>query len=409
MMTQLLSLCTAGSVDDGKSTLIGQLLYQTNSIPDDKWAEIEQASLAKGLDFMDLSLLTDGLIVEREKGITIDVAYIYFSTKKRKYILADTPGHFEYTRNMITGASQSQVCLIMIDAKRGLTEQTHRHIYIACLLGLQEVIFCINKMDLVAYQQFVFEQYIADLQTLITTFDTKKTRFSFVPISAFEGENIVYPTQKMLWYKSDALLQILEKIEIREAEKPVRFFVQNIIKMNDFQGVAGKLVSGNLQKGDTLFLLQKEKHTQISAIYKGEKKIDTATAGESLLLEIAPFIEVERGECLTIKNDILPGKKEFFVQLCWLDEAEAQICKSYLLQQSSFATEATILAIEYVVNITTQEKKVAYSLKMNDIAIVSVQTEKPIFIDSFEENPANGRFILIDKNTFHTVALGLVK
>lgn len=408
-MTQLLSLCTAGSVDDGKSTLIGQLLYQTNSIPDDKWAEIERASLAKGLDFIDLSLLTDGLIVEREKGITIDVAYIYFATKKKKYILADTPGHFEYTRNMITGASQSQACLIMIDAKRGLKEQTHRHLYIACLLGLQEVVFCINKMDLVSYEQAVFEQYVADLQGLISSFDTKKIGFSFVPVSALAGENIVFPTQKMTWYKGDCLLQILEKIEIQEAEKPVRFFVQNIIKTNDFQGIAGKLVSGNLQKGDTLFLLQKEKYTQISAIYKGEKKVDSATKGESLLLEIAPFIEIERGECFTIKEDILPEKKEFSVQLCWLDETEGKTGKSYLLQQSTFRIEATISAIEYVVNITTQEKMAAYSLKMNDIALVSIQTEKPLFIDSFEENPANGRFILIDKDTFHTVALGLVK
>ncbi len=407
-MTQLLHICTAGSVDDGKSTLIGQLLYQTNSIPEDKWAEIERASLAKGLDFIDLSLLTDGLIVEREKGITIDVAHIYFSFQNKKYILADTPGHFEYTRNMITGASQSQVCMIMIDAKRVLTEQTRRHLYIACLLGLQEVVFCINKMDLVSYEQLIFEQYVADLQVLISSFDTKKTHFSVIPISALAGENIVFPTQKMAWYKGDCLLQILAKINIYEAEKPVRFFVQNIIKTNDFQGIAGKLVSGNLQKGDTIFLLQKEKYTQISAIYKGEKSIDFAAEGESLLLEIEPFIAVERGECLTIKADILPGKKVFSVQLCWLDETEGKTGKSYLLQQSTFRTEAMLSEIQYVINITTQEKITAYSLKMNDIALVALQTEKPLFIDSFDENPANGRFILIDKDTFHTVALGLV-
>lgn len=407
-MTQILHICTAGSVDDGKSTLIGQLLYQTHSIPEDKWAEIERASLAKGLDFIDLSLLTDGLIMEREKGITIDVAYIYFASQQRKYILADTPGHFEYTRNMITGASQSQVCVIMVDALKGLREQTHRHLYIACLLGLQEVIFCVNKMDLIGYDKTVFEKYIADLHALTASFDTKNTHFSIIPISALQGENIVFPTQKMPWYKGDCLLSFLEKISLKTTPKPVRFAAQSMIKTKDFQGIAGKLVSGNLKVGDELFFLQQKKKANLSALYKGEKQIMEASEGESLVLQINPPFEAERGEYITIEKDMLIGKTQIDCILCWLDEADCEIGGNYFLQQVAFSANIFVKQIKSKINIITLQKEDSNVLKMNDIAFIRIFSEQAIFIDDFSQNPANGRFILIDKQTNHTVALGLM-
>lgn len=408
-MTHILHICTAGSIDDGKSTLIGQLLYQTNSIPEDKLAEMERASLAKGLNFIDLSLLTDGLILEREKGITIDVAYIYFSTQNKKYILADTPGHWEYTRNMITGVSQSQVCIIMIDAQKGLQEQTHRHLYIACLLGLKELIFCVNKMDLISYEEAIFEKYVADLQALTKSFVTKNTRFSIIPISALQGENMVAISAKMPWYKGECLLSFLEKISLKTSEKPVRFVVQNMIQTNDFQGISGKLVSGNLYQGQELFFLQTAEKAQLLSLHKGENEVKKASEGESLVLKTNPQIWAKRGDSITIEANILAAKTQIHCTLCWLDEVNADLKKGYFLQQSSFLTEVRIAQIFSKIDIISLQQQESTVLCMNDIARAEILCESPIFIDNFEENPANGRFILIDKETNRTVALGLVK
>lgn len=359
------------------------------------------------MNFIDLSLLTDGLIIEREKNITIDVAYIYFASEKRKYILADTPGHLEYTRNMITGASQSQVCLIMIDAKKGLQEQTKRHLYIACLLGLQEVIFCVNKMDLLGYEQAIFESYLSDLQALINSFHTKNTHFSFLPISALEGENIAFPTQKMPWYKGECLLSLLEKIEIKTAEKPMRFGAQGKIETLNFQGITGKLLSGNLKVGDNLVFLQGNTTAKLTAIYKGEKKVAEAKAGESLVLATdSPFLP-ERGEIIIVESAILQGKTAFSATLCWLDEVEGETGKKYILQQGTFEIFVFIEKIKEKMNFLSMQYEAANSLKMNDIAAVFIRTETAIFIENFAENAAMGRFILIDCETNRTVALGL--
>lgn len=403
----ILHICTAGSVDDGKSTLIGQLLYQTKSIPEDKWAEIERASIAKGLDFIDLSLLTDGLIIEREKGITIDVAYIYFASATRKYILADTPGHIEYTRNMITGASQSQVCIIMIDAQKGILEQTHRHLYIACLLGMQEVVFCVNKMDLVGYEERIFNKYVADLQVLIASFDTKNTRFNILPISALKGENLVSASDKMPWYKGVCLLALLEEMEIMSSDKPVRFWVQGNIKTDTFQGITGKLVSGALSVGENVLFLQENHPAKVLGIYKGGRQVEKAMAGESLVLQVSPSLLPKRGECITIEQERVVSKTSLNCTLCWLDEQKSKIGQRYLLQQGVFSTVVRIEQIHSKIDIITLQYSATTILEMNDIAVVDIVLESPIYIDSFQDNAANGRFILIDMDTNHTVALGL--
>jgi sulfate adenylyltransferase subunit 1 len=413
----ILRIATAGSVDDGKSTLIGRLLYETNSITKDKIEALESASKRKGLDFLDLSLLTDGLIAEREQGITIDVAHIYFSTPTRKYIIADTPGHVEYTRNMVTGASNVKVSLILVDARQGVVEQTARHLSIASLLRIPKVIICINKMDLVQYQESTFESIKNSLTELIaqTTFEGQE--ISFLPISSLYGQNITQPAEQMPWYQGNTLLGELEAFEFAETQSKAaaRFPVQFVIRpmteaYHDFRGYAGKISSGTFQVGDEVRVLPTGQESTIASIEKFEQKISKAEAGDSVVITLSTDIDISRGNTLIKASEVeAPQLKDFSAQVCWLDHQALSPGKTYLLQHGIHITKAKISQITERLDVVAQTStENVNSLKLNEIGRISLRTAQAIHADRYADNPANGAFILIDEFSNSTVGVGFV-
>lgn len=413
----ILRIATAGSVDDGKSTLIGRLLYETNSITKDKIEALESASKRKGLDFLDLSLLTDGLIAEREQGITIDVAHIYFSTPTRKYIIADTPGHVEYTRNMVTGASNVKVSLILVDARQGVVEQTARHLSIASLLRIPKVIICINKMDLVQYQESTFESIKNSLTELIaqTTFEGQE--ISFLPISSLYGQNITQPAEQMPWYQGNTLLGELEAFEFAETQSKAaaRFPVQFVIRpmteaYHDFRGYAGKISSGTFQVGDEVMVLPTGQESTIASIEKFEQKLSKAEAGDSVVITLSTDIDISRGNTLIKASEVeAPQLKDFSAQVCWLDHQALSPGKTYLLQHGIHITKAKISQITERLDVVAQTStENVDSLKLNEIGRISLRTAQAIHADRYADNPANGSFILIDEFSNSTVGVGFV-
>ena len=413
----ILRIATAGSVDDGKSTLIGRLLYETNSITKDKIEALESASKRKGLDFLDLSLLTDGLIAEREQGITIDVAHIYFSTPTRKYIIADTPGHVEYTRNMVTGASNVKVSLILVDARQGVVEQTARHLSIASLLRIPKVIICINKMDLVQYKESTFESIKNSLTELIaqTTFEGQE--ISFLPISSLYGQNITQPAEQMPWYQGNTLLGELEAFEFAETQSKAaaRFPVQFVIRpmteaYHDFRGYAGKISSGTFQVGDEIRVLPTGQESTIASIEKFEQKISKAEAGDSVVITLSTDIDISRGNTLIKASEVeAPQLKDFSAQVCWLDHQALSPGKTYLLQHGIHITKAKISQITERLDVVAQTStENVDSLKLNEIGRISLRTAQAIHADRYADNPANGAFILIDEFSNSTVGVGFV-
>ncbi len=413
----ILRIATAGSVDDGKSTLIGRLLYETNSITKDKIEALESASKRKGLNFLDLSLLTDGLIAEREQGITIDVAHIYFSTPTRKYIIADTPGHVEYTRNMVTGASNVKVSLILVDARQGVVEQTARHLSIASLLRIPKVIICINKMDLVQYQQTTFESIQDSLSDLIaqTTFDGQE--ISFLPISSLYGQNITQPADQMPWYQGNTLLDELEAFEFAETQSKAaaRFPVQFVIRpmteaYHDYRGYAGKISSGTFQVGDAVRILPTGQESTIASIEKFHQKLSKAEAGDSVVITLSTDIDISRGNTLVkASEEMAPQLKDFSAQVCWLDHQALSPGKTYLLQHGIHITKAKIYQITERLDVVAQTStEHVDSLKLNEIGRISLRTAQAIHADRYAENPANGAFILIDEFSNSTVGVGFV-
>ena len=413
----ILRIATAGSVDDGKSTLIGRLLYETNSITKDKIEALESASKRKGLNFLDLSLLTDGLIAEREQGITIDVAHIYFSTPTRKYIIADTPGHVEYTRNMVTGASNVKVSLILVDARQGVVEQTARHLSIASLLRIPKVIICINKMDLVQYQQTTFESIQDSLSDLIaqTTFDGQE--ISFLPISSLYGQNITQPADQMPWYQGNTLLDELEAFEFAETQSKAaaRFPVQFVIRpmteaYHDYRGYAGKISSGTFQVGDAVRVLPTGQESTIASIEKFHQKLSKAEAGDSVVITLSTDIDISRGNTLVkASEEMAPQLKDFSAQVCWLDHQALSAGKTYLLQHGIHITKAKISQITERLDVVAQTStEHVDSLNLNEIGRISLRTAQAIHADRYAENPANGAFILIDEFSNSTVGVGFV-
>jgi sulfate adenylyltransferase subunit 1 len=413
----ILRIATAGSVDDGKSTLIGRLLYETNSITKDKIEALESASKRKGLNFLDLSLLTDGLIAEREQGITIDVAHIYFSTPTRKYIIADTPGHVEYTRNMVTGASNVKVSLILVDARQGVVEQTARHLSIASLLRIPKVIICINKMDLVQYQQTTFESIQDSLSDLIaqTTFEGQE--ISFLPISSLYGQNITQSADQMPWYQGNTLLDELEVFKFAETQSKAaaRFPVQFVIRpmteaYHDYRGYAGKISSGTFQVGDAVRVLPTGQESTIASIEKFDEKRSKAEAGDSVVITLSTDIDISRGNTLVkASEEMAPQLKDFSAQVCWLDHQALSAGKTYLLQHGIHITKAKISQIIERLDVVAQTStEHVDSLKLNEIGRISLRTAQAIHADRYAENPANGAFILIDEFSNSTVGVGFV-
>jgi sulfate adenylyltransferase subunit 1 len=415
----ILKIATAGSVDDGKSTLIGRLLYETQSITKDKIEALETASKRKGLDFTDLSLLTDGLIAEREQGITIDVAHIYFNTPTRKYIIADTPGHFEYTRNMITGASNASVSIILIDSRNGISEQTKRHYYISQLLRIENVIVAVNKMDLVDYAQESFEAIKTDFETAVGKAGFEGQNITFIPLSSLYGENITTKSEKMSWYDGGSLLNILEGIENKQVRTgadaiPARMGVQYVVRpkteeYHDYRGYAGRISSGEFEVGDQVTALPSGQSSTIKSIQKFETDLKKAIAGDSVVITLDTDIDISRGNMLTRSNVVPEGKKALKAKVCWMDSTPLSAGKTYLLQHGVNTQKAKSMSIESVLDVQhLTESEDRNEINLNEIGIVNFKTAGEIYADSYEENPSNGAFILIDPMTNNTAGLGFV-
>lgn len=411
---ELLRFTTAGSVDDGKSTLIGRLLYDSKSIFQDQLNAVEQSSKKKGLEHVDLSLLTDGLKDEREQGITIDVAYRYFATPRRKFIIADSPGHIQYTRNMVTGASTANLALILIDARKGVVEQTKRHSFIASLLQIPHVIVCVNKMDLVDYSESQFEKVVAQYEDFSAKMTIKDVRY--VPISALHGDNVVDKSEKMLWYEGRTLLNTLETIHISSDQNfiDMRFPVQTVIRPrsdehHDFRGYAGRVASGTIRVGDEVVILPSGFESKVKAIHTYDGKLKEAFPPMSVTVTLEDDIDVGRGNMIVKKNNRPDEKQDIDVMLCWLNDKGPLPRGKYYLRHTSNEVKAMIKEVLYKIDVNTlsknQEDK---ELRMNDIARVRLRTTNPLFIDEYRDNRVTGSLILVDETTNETVAAGMI-
>ena len=412
----VLKIATAGSVDDGKSTLIGRLLYDTQSLTDDKLEAIKRNSELRGYDYLDFSLATDGLVAEREQGITIDVAHIYFSTEKKSYIIADTPGHVEYTRNMVTGASTSQASIILIDARKGVIEQTYRHFFINNLLRVKNVIVAINKMDLVGYSETTFNQIKNDFEELNKKSSYQQQKVTFIPVSALKGDNVVKQSLKMSWYEGETILEHLEKLEgesLNEASQ-VRFPVQTVIRpkseaFHDFRGYAGKIYGNSLKVKDEVIVLPSLKKSVIKSIHFFDQEIETAAEGSSVVITLEDDVNVSRGDMLVKSNELPIVEKELEAVVCWMDNKELLEGSKYILQHSNNNVLAKIDSIGNTISTDFKGKEKSNGhLKLNEIGQVKLRLNKPIYFDAYEINKNNGAFILIDAQTNATAGVGFL-
>ncbi|WP_370176312.1 sulfate adenylyltransferase subunit 1 [Leeuwenhoekiella palythoae] len=412
---EVLKIATAGSVDDGKSTLIGRLLYDTKSLTDDKLEAIERNSRKKGYDYLDFSLATDGLVAEREQGITIDVAHIYFSTKKKSYIIADTPGHVEYTRNMVTGASQAQASIILIDARKGVIEQTYRHFFINNLLRVKQVIVAVNKMDLVDYDQQVFEDIKRDFEKLNAQSSYEDQEVTFVPISALKGDNVAQKSNAMPWYKGESVLDFLEALQPEQEEKTAaRFPVQTVIRpkkdeFHDYRGYAGKIYGSSLKVGDAVTVLPSLTSSKIKSIEFFNEDFDEAVAGSSVTITLEDDINVTRGDILVKSDEVPQSSKTLKAAVCWMDGKALVPGAKYEIQHNTNRILAKIDSIDNVISTDYSGEDVAAGqLKLNEIGKVNFKLSKNLFYDNYADNKAGGSFILIDTQSNTTAGVGFI-
>ncbi len=412
---ELLRFFTAGNVDDGKSTLIGRLLFDSNSISTDIIETLTKQSKTVGGDTkIDLALLTDGLRAEREQGITIDVAYKYFTTDKRKFIIADTPGHIQYTRNMFTGASNADLAIILVDARNGITDQTKRHSIISAILGIPHVLVCINKMDLVDYSEEKYKQIEADYITFAKQLKLKEV--SFIPASALAGDNVVTKSGKMKWYKGKALLDFLETTPIAEIKKTEasRFQVQYVIRpqtddLHDYRGFAGSVISGSYKKGERVVVLPSGIETTIDKIEVHQKEVDFAETNTPIVLHLKDDVDVSRGNSIVPVAYLPKTSKELTATICWMDSAAFIPGQKILLQQNSFRAKAVVKEVISKIDIHSfAALESDGSMKLNDICKVLIKTAEPISYDSYADNRGSGAFILINENTNKTIAAGTI-
>ncbi|SHF88791.1 sulfate adenylyltransferase subunit 1 [Flavobacterium micromati] len=413
---EVLKIATAGSVDDGKSTLIGRLLYDTKSLTTDKIEAIEKSSKQKGYDYLDFSLATDGLVAEREQGITIDVAHIYFSTAKKSYIIADTPGHVEYTRNMVTGASTSQVSIILIDARKGVIEQTYRHFFINNLLRVKEVIVAVNKMDLVDYSEEVYNKIKADFQALNAKSTFKEQTVSYIPLSAINGGNVVDKSENMSWYNGQTVLEYLEALEPKDVydKGQARFPVQTVIRpkteeYHDFRGYAGKLYGDAIKVGDAVTVLPSLTESKVTNIHFFDKKYNEASAGSSITIELENDINVARGDMIVKSNELPNIEKEITSTVCWMDSKKLVAGTKYLIQHNTNRVLAKIESVKNVIATDYSGSTPATQLAINEIGEVNIKLSKAIYFDAYNDNKSNGAFILIDVATNTTAGVGFIK
>lgn len=405
----ILRFITAGSVDDGKSTLIGRLLYDSKSILADQLVAIEKQSKNKASGEIDLAILTDGLRAEREQGITIDVAYKYFSTTKRKFISIDAPGHIQYTRNMVTGASNADLAIILIDARNGVVEQTRRHSIIASLLGIQHIVVAINKMDLVAFGEERYNQIVNEYKHIQQQLGLKEVMF--IPINALGGDNVVEKSTNMNWYKGETLLSLLETIQIDDDINltDVRFPVQYVIRpqtkdLHDYRGYAGKISSGIVKKGDEVLVLPSGISSTIKAIEQGGKEIEEAFAPQSIVIRLTHDIDVSRGDML-VKPESKPKlTQDIEVVLCWMEAKPLEVGSKYIIQHNSKQVRCVVKEIAYKLNVNTLEKEhSSSSIQLNEVCRVLLKTASPLTLDSYSNIRNNGSAILIDETSYVTV------
>ncbi|MHA7056187.1 sulfate adenylyltransferase subunit 1 [Aquimarina sp. M1] len=413
----VLKIATAGSVDDGKSTLIGRILYDTESLTTDKLEAIETRSKANGFDYLDFSLATDGLVAEREQGITIDVAHIYFSTKTKSYIIADTPGHIEYTRNMVTGASTSQASIILVDARKGVIEQTYRHFFINNLLRVKDVIVAVNKMDLVDFSQEKYETIKADFEKLIAKSEYKEQNITFIPVSALQGDNVVSKSENTPWYDGQTLLEHLEELDAQDVyeKAEVRFPIQTVIRpkkdqFHDFRGYAGKLYGGDLSVGDEVTVLPSLTTSKIKEIFFFDEKFDKAGRGSSCTITLEDDVNVSRGDMIVKSSEKPRVEKQLTATVCWMDSSDLNPGTNYFVQSGSSRVLAKVRNINGMVATDfSGEDTAKNSLSLNEIGKVQIQLSKPLAIDSYHKNKVSGSFILIDSQTNNTSGVGFIQ
>ena len=411
---ELLRFTTAGSVDDGKSTLIGRLLYDSKSIFEDQLEAVKRASIRRGNEHVDLALLTDGLRAEREQGITIDVAYRYFATPKRKFIIADTPGHTQYTRNMVTGASTANAAIILIDARNGVTEQTCRHSYIASLLRIPHVIVCINKMDLVGYSQDTFNKIQEDYAEFAKLLDMNEVRY--VPISALHGDNVVDESTNMPWYNEGTLRQVLENIEIGNDHNLTdpRFPVQYVIRplsddFHDYRGYAGRVAGGVFKPGDQVTVLPSMQKSTIKSLDVYKTQVESVYAPMSVTITLNDDIDISRGDMLVTDDNMPLVTQDINLMVCWMNEKPLQLNGKYAVKHTTRDVRCIIKEVNYKVNVNNLQKMEGdLSVGLNDIACISIRTTKPLFVDPYKKNRRTGSLIIIDEATNNTVGVGMV-
>lgn len=411
----LLRFTTAGSVDDGKSTLIGRLLYDSKNTFEDQMEAVEQSSKQRGDENVNLALLTDGLKAEREQGITIDVAYRYFATPKRKFIIADTPGHIQYTRNMVTGASTANLAIILVDARKGVIEQTCRHSFIASLLRIQHVVVAVNKMDLVDYSEEVYNKIVDDYKDFASRLDSF-VDVSFIPISALNGDNVVDRSENMPWYEGSSLLYHLETVYVGNQENHVeaRFPVQWVIRpqsdeWHDFRGYAGRVAGGVFKPGDDITVQPSGFNSKVKSIYMDGQEIDEAYSPLSVAITLEDEIDISRGDMIVKTNNPPEVSQDIDAMICWFSDKPMTPRGKYILRHTSREVKAIIKEVNYKVNINTLHKiEDDKTFNLNDIGRITVRTSAPLIHDRYKRNRSTGSFILIDAQTNETVAAGMI-
>lgn len=413
---KLIKIATAGSVDDGKSTLIGRLLYDTHSLTTDKIEAIERSSKQRGYDYLDFSLATDGLVAEREQGITIDVAHIYFNTDKTNFIVADTPGHVEYTRNMVTGASTSQVAIILIDARKGVIEQTYRHFFISNLLRISHVVVAINKMDLVDYSEDLFLKIKTDFDGLVAKSNFREDQITFIPVSALKGENVTRKSGLMPWYLGNTLLDHLEVLEPADLQEntAARLPVQLVIRpkteaFHDFRGFSGKLSGSSLRVGDRVTVLPSGNESTIKSLHFFDQELDSAAPGSSIVLTLADEVDCSRGDMIVKSAEVPTSEKSISATVCQVNSKALKVGGKYILQHGINRVLAKVDQIEAKIHTDFSGLEETDQLKLNDIGKVHFRLSKPIHFDSYDHSKSNGAFILIDEGSFDTVSVGFIE
>ncbi|MGV8908964.1 MAG: sulfate adenylyltransferase subunit 1 [Propionicimonas sp.] len=411
----ILRFATAGSVDDGKSTLIGRLLYDTKTVFQDQIEAIERASRAHGDDYVNLALLTDGLRAEREQGITIDVAYRYFATPRRSFIIADTPGHIQYTRNMVTGASTADLALVLVDARKGMLEQSRRHAFLATLLQVPHIVVCVNKMDLVGYSQEVFEEIRAEFVAFATKL--RVTDLSVLPVSALLGDNVVKRSENMPWYEGPSLLHHLENVHVASDRNliDVRLPVQYVIRpqsddWHDYRGYAGQIAGGVLKKGDEVLILPSGLTTRIASVETADGEVDEAFPPMSVTVRLEDDIDVSRGDMICRPHNAPAVVQDIDAMICWMDETmPLQVGRKYTIKHTTRSARAIVKGLSYRLDVNSLHRdELAESLVLNEIGRVQLRSTVPLMCDDYSRNRATGGFVLIDEATNRTVGAGMI-